>query len=156
MAKRIAVMLLNKSRSTSRSPFLRNKCSSVPDMTPCSPFIYQSMTDINDNEQQFLGLALNRGRRKTWAPSQITSPWAGSSELATQDDSAVQYFKKAKPKPGEPVLLSAKPRSSSTGNAPELFHPLAMIRYEATSESSTIVSITIVYGNFKGILNLKM
>ena len=123
MAKRIATMLLNKSNSrsyhssTSGSSLPQPQRSiSMPDI-PDSPYISNQRNGITTFTESFLRA---RGRTMTKALSLRSI----SSIVASKKDYASGKLVAEKPKPGEPILVSARARMSRSGSLNEPYYAL--------------------------------
>lgn len=119
MAKRIATMLLNKSNSRSYNSSTSGnglqhaqRSISMPDI-PDSPYISNQRNDMTTFTESFL-----RARSRTM--TKAISLRSIASIMTSKRDYASGKLVTEKPKPGEPILVSARPRMSRSGslNAP--------------------------------------
>ena len=115
MAKRIATMLLNKSNSQSypsnmaSSGFNQDlRAVSMPEI-PDSPFIYNGKGGLESQWDCYLK-ARNKAIPKSLSLRSI------SSLVGVRKDYASGKLVNDKPKPGEPILVSARPRTSRSGS----------------------------------------
>ncbi len=153
MAKRIATMLLNKgnSRSSSVPPQLlsgKQRSFSMPEI-PESPYI----AGRYDRSNTSTDLSFNRPFREMPFRSQskslpkTTSLKSLSSLVANRREYKSDILINEKPKPGEPILVSARHKTSRSGSVSCPYYLLDLSAKQLTS--TDVVSVCFDSTQFK-------
>lgn len=121
MAKRIATMLLNKNNSPScplnvaGGQIQRERSSSTTDI-PDSPFIATNPDSVPKSKSSYYLTARDLEISKALSLRSLSSMVSLRKELSSGS------FIKMKYKPGEPILVSARPRASRSGSLSGIYH----------------------------------
>ena len=123
MAKRIATMLLSKNNSQSYPSNMAsdltqgNRSSSTSDI-PDSPFISTNPEPAMRSSSSYYLRARDMEITKTLSLRSLTSIVSLKKDLAPGRSS------KSKPKAGEPILVSARPRASRSGSLNAIYYSI--------------------------------